>query len=96
MERNEINKKSNLLLENRNKVNVSGVYEVVSFNDLKVTLNTVFKKLEILGNNLKISKLDLKNGEVIITGNINQLKYLDGIEKKDSKINIVKKMIGKK
>ncbi len=96
MERQETNKKSNLLLENRSKVNVSGVYEVVSFNETKVTLNTVLKKLEISGNNLKISKLDLKNGEVVISGNINQLRYLDGSEKRSSRLGVMKKIVGKK
>lgn len=96
MEHNEINKKNNVLLESRNKVNISGVHEVITFNDEKVTLNTVLKKLEILGNNLKISKLDLKNGEVIITGHINEVKYLDDTKKRNSRINIMKKVMGRK
>ena len=73
----EFVKKSNILVEDRKKMSVNGVFEVLSFDDEKVVLNTTLKKLEIIGNNLKISRLDLKNGEVNITGNINELKYLN-------------------
>lgn len=94
----DITKKSNILLENRKKISINGVFEVLSFDEECVVLNTVLKKLEIVGNNLKISKLDLKNGEVSIMGNINECKYLDDKKakgEKKNKLNIVKKMLGK-
>lgn len=90
-------KKSNILLENRKKVSITGVFEVLSFDEETVLLNTVLKKLEIVGTGLKISKLDLKNGEVNITGNINECKYLDDkkVKNEKKKFNIVKKILGK-
>lgn len=93
----ELIKKSTVVLENRKNISITGVFEVLSFDEEKVTLNTVLQKLEIVGNNLKISKLDLKNGEINITGNINECKYLgDKKFKADkSKIGIVKKILGK-
>lgn len=93
----ELIKKSNILLENRKNISITGVFEVLSFDEEKVTLNTVLKKLEIIGNNLKISKLDLKNGEISITGNINECKYLDDKKFKGdkNKLGIVKKILGK-
>lgn len=93
----ELTKKSNILLENRRNISISGVFEVLSFDDEKVTLNTVLKKLEIIGNNLKISKLDLKNGEISITGNINECRYLDDkkVKSEKSKFSLVKKLLGK-
>ena len=92
----EFVKKSNILVEDRKKMSVNGVFEVLSFDDEKVVLNTTLKKLEIIGNNLKISRLDLKNGEVNITGNINELKYLNDTKSKEEKPNFIKKILGKK
>lgn len=90
----EVIKKGNILLEDRKNLSITGVVEIISFNDEKVLLNTVFKKLEITGNNLKVSKLDIKNGEVLITGNIYGCVYLGDISK--TKTPIFKKLIGKK
>lgn len=94
----DIKNKSNILLENRKKISITGVFEVLSFDEECVLLSTVLKKLEIVGSNLKISKLDLKNGEVSIMGNINECKYLDDKKSKDRKkhkVNIVKRILGK-
>ena len=49
-----------------------------------------------MGNNLKISKLDLKNGEVSISGSIHECKYLEDTKQKNVKTNVFKKFLGKK
>lgn len=98
MENKKVNnesKKSNIFLENRNSIEITGVFEVLGFDEEKVLLNTVLKKLEICGNNLKICKLDLKNGEVSITGNINECKYLDNTKKKKSRIRFLKRILSR-
>ena len=95
-ENSDLIKKSNVFLENRKKVSITGVFEVLSFDEDKVLLNTVLKKLEIEGNNLKISKLDLKNGEVSISGSIHECKYLEDTKQKKVKTNVFKKFLGKK
>ena len=46
-ENSDLIKKSNVFLENRKKVSITGVFEVLSFDEDKVLLNTVLKKLEI-------------------------------------------------
>ena len=58
-------KSSSLSLENRKKLLLSGVEEIVSFQDEKISLNTVLGNLTIKGSNLKMSKLDVQSGEVI-------------------------------
>lgn len=92
----ELSKKSNIILENRKMVGITGVFEVVSFDEEKVLLNTVLKKLEVIGKNLKISKLDVKNGEVSISGDISGFKYLEDAKVKNNKGNVIKKFLGKK
>lgn len=67
--------KSSIQLEDRKKLCLTGVVEVMSFNDEKIILNTVLGKLKIDGRNLKMDKLDVKNGDVIIDGYIESMIY---------------------
>ena len=64
------NKKSFLALENRKKMSLDGVTEIISFNDEQILLKTVLGNMDIRGEELKMNKLDVQNGDVIISGNI--------------------------
>lgn len=75
MEQKQDDKKSNLILDNRRKLSVTGVEEVVSFNDEIIILNTNFGTLTIKGSGLKMNKLDVQNGDMMITGSISSLIY---------------------
>lgn len=67
--------KSNLLLENRKKLTLSGVVEVMSFDEEKIELTTKLGNLIIKGEDLKMNKLDVQNGDVIIAGSISSMIY---------------------
>ena len=67
--------KSNLLLENRKKLTLSGVVEVMSFDEEKIELTTKLGNLIIKGEDLKMNKLDVQNGDVIIAGSIASMVY---------------------
>ena len=69
------NSKSNLLLENRKKLTLSGVVEVMSFDEEKIELTTKLGNLIIKGEDLKMNKLDVQNGDVIIAGSIASMVY---------------------
>lgn len=77
-------KKSNLTLENRKRLALTGVLEVVSFNDAQIMLNTSLGAMTIKGEGLRMNKLDVQNGEVIIIGTINSCVYSTAEIKKDS------------
>lgn len=81
----EEEKKNNLTLNNRKKLNLTGVLEVVSYDDEKIQLNTNLGSLDIKGSSLKINKLDVQNGDVIIMGMINSMVYSDKNINKDKK-----------
>ena len=49
----------NLILENRGKLNVSGVVDVLSFDDQVVIIETEMGLLTVKGENLKINKLNI-------------------------------------
>lgn len=65
----------NLILENREKLSVSGVIDVLSFDDQIVIIETELGLLTIKGENLKINKLSIDTSEVIVEGNINNINY---------------------
>lgn len=67
----------NLILENREKLNVSGVNDVLSFDDEVVIMETELGMLTIKGENLKINKLNIDTSEVIVEGRIKNLCYSD-------------------
>ena len=49
----------NIVLENREKLSISGVLDVLSFDDQIVILETELGLLTIKGENLRINKLSL-------------------------------------
>ena len=65
----------NLLLENRNKLSISGVLDVISFDYQIVIVETDLGLLTVKGDNLRINKLSLDTSEVIIEGEILSLSY---------------------
>jgi sporulation protein YabP len=87
-ERNEGPKRSqNLILENREKVSITGVVHVESFDEEHVTLETDLGFLEVRGEELHITKLDIDNnaGELCIEGYIYACEYFDDdVSKKGS------------
>lgn len=68
----------NLILENRNKLSVSGVIDVLSFDDQVIIIETDLGLLTCKGKNLRINKLSIDTSEVIVEGEINYLAYSDG------------------
>ena len=71
----------NLILENRNKLSISGVKDVLSFDDQVVIMETELGLLTVKGDNLKITKLSIDTSEVIVEGEINTLSYSDHSKK---------------
>ena len=71
----------NLILENRNKLSISGVKDVLSFDDQIVIMETELGLLSVKGDNLKINKLSIDTSEVIVEGEINTLSYSDHTKK---------------
>jgi len=75
----------NLVLENREKLSISGVLDVLSFDDQIVILETELGLLTIKGENIRINKLSIDTTEVVLEGEIISLSYTDKeITKKDS------------
>ena len=65
----------NVILENREKLTISGVLDVLSFDDQIVIVETELGLLTVKGENLRINKLRLDTTEVIVEGTIFNLSY---------------------
>ena len=77
-----INVMQNIVLENREKLNVTGINDILSFDDQVVILSTDLGMLTIKGNELKINKLNIDESEVKIEGNITSINYSQDSEER--------------
>ena len=83
----------NILVENREKMNVSGVLDVLSFDDRVILMETELGLLTVKGEKLKVNKLNLESEEVIIDGVIQNLSYSDTeLGKNKNKNNLFSKI----
>lgn len=62
---------------NRESITVTGVSDVVSFDESNVRLVTVCGILNLEGEGLRIHILNLKEGTVAVTGRLNGVLYED-------------------
>lgn len=64
-----------LTLSQREDLNVTGVTEVVSFDDTAVVLKTHLGVLTVLGNDLVLKTLSTEGGQVAVSGHVGSLQY---------------------
>lgn len=77
----------NLVLENREKLSISGVLDVLSFDDQVVIVETELGLLNVKGENLRINKLSIDTSEVVVEGDIYSLFYSEkSLDKKGTSL----------
>lgn len=64
-----------LRLENRARLNVTGVREVESFDESAVVLHTAKGVLVIRGQSLHLQTLSIDGGQVAVDGTVDALAY---------------------
>ena len=74
-EEERIFKTQNLILENRKRLSVSGVKEVLNFDDSHVCMRTSLGDLTVRGSQLRVEDLSVESGELLVTGEISELTY---------------------
>ena len=84
----------NLILENRNRLNISGVLDVLSFDDQIIIVETELGLLTIKGENLKINKLNLDTAEVVLDGLVSSLTYSNADAMKKNGSNLFLRQTG--
>lgn len=76
----------NIFLENRNKLNVTGVLDVLNFDEQMITMETELGVLIVKGSDLKLNKYNLDDTELLIEGEINSLNYDDKVNHKNESL----------
>ena len=64
-----------LTLQNRSSGSITGIADVVSFDENTIVLDTDMGLLTIKGKGLHVSRLTLEKGEVDVDGTIDSLTY---------------------
>jgi len=82
----------NIILENQEKMSISGVIDVDTFDEGRIVLLTEHDTLIVEGESLHIQKLDVVSGELVIEGAIYAMEYTGGTTSKASK-GFFKKML---
>lgn len=70
-----------LCLEDRKNLRLTGVSEVESFSESVIIARTCMGKVIVKGESLKISKLNVEEGELSVEGKINSIEYTKNKEK---------------
>lgn len=64
-----------LILENRASSTMTGIRDVVSFDENQVVLDTDMGLLTLKGKDLHVNRLTLEKGELDLNGSIESLTY---------------------
>ena len=64
-----------LTLQERKQLSITGVTEVVSFDEASVVLRTDMGTLVILGKELQLKNLSVEGGQVAVEGTVYSLAY---------------------
>lgn len=83
MEENRVKMPHNIILNDRKKLNVSGVKDVDSFDEETIIIYTELGEMTVRGNDLHINTLNVETGELSIEGSIYAIIYSDDTPKKE-------------
>lgn len=64
-----------LMMQNRSALSITGIRDVVSFDENQVILDTDMGLLTMKGKELHVSRLTLEKGEVDVDGSVDSLVY---------------------
>ena len=82
---NQNAEKSDITVGSRRHAEITGVVEVLSFDDGSVVMVTRQGELALEGEGLKIGTLDTERGIVSVDGKINAMIYYDDADRPEKK-----------
>lgn len=66
----------NIILEGRERLSISGVSDVISFDEEEILAETCEGTLLTCGDGLHVERLSLDAGELVITGRVDRMEYV--------------------
>ncbi|MCD8328382.1 MAG: sporulation protein YabP [Ruminococcus sp.] len=91
MNEKTLTKPSNLTLENRSLLRLTGVTDIDSFNEEAIVLFTTLGELVIKGKNLHVNSVNVDSGDAEIVGEIKTISYTN--RKLTKKPNAIKRLM---
>lgn len=70
-----VRRNHNIIVEDRKKLTVAGVKQVLSFDEETVMLETELGRLAVKGANLRITSFNTETGELVGEGRLHALIY---------------------
>ena len=67
-----------ILIKDRESITITGVLDVLSFDENNIDIETEMVMLTIKGNELHVNKLNLEKKELELEGELESLDYNDG------------------
>ena len=80
-----------LMLERQKGGTITGIRDVISFDEKEILLHTEEGKLSLKGDSLHLRHLDLESGELSLEGRIDSLAYL-GRKKEKKEESFLKRL----
>ena len=68
-------KRHGVEMENRERLSLSGVEDVMGFDETLVVIQTGMGRLSVRGSGLHIGRIDLEAGELELSGKVQELSY---------------------
>ena len=78
--------KNDILIRSRKHIDVTGVRDVLSFDDRAVVMVTSGGEMTVEGDGLKIGTLDTEKGVVAVDGRISAVVYYDAEPQKKRRL----------
>lgn len=70
----------NVIIENRKRLNISGVKDVSSFDDETVLLDTALGRMTVKGEELHIESFNTQTGDLMATGKVHAVVYMSDVK----------------
>ena len=64
-----------VMIKSRKRLEMSGINDVLSFDEAEIVVQTEGSGISIEGRGLKIERFDAENGELVVNGLINGIFY---------------------
>ena len=83
-----------IMLHNREKGNLTGILDVISFDENTIILDTDMGLLTIRGKDLHVSRLTLEKGEIDIEGRADSFVYSSNEAHRKSGQSLLARLFG--
>ena len=92
MEQSNISKSHKLSLDDRKRLTLTGIKDVVSFDLTQILLVSTLGMIHTKGSDIKVTRLSLEKGEVDIEGTVDSIVYSDVKDYGEKGKSILKRM----